>query len=180
MIEQTNRIVRAFIETYRCDVLLEADLLAPRSEIARLPGIDGKAKMSKSLGNTIDLKDDARAVAKKVKRMYTDPEHLRPEDPGHVEGNVVFTYLDAFDTDRDRFERMKAHYISGGLGDGTVKTRLVEVLESLLAPIRARRAEFGKDPGEVMRIAIEGSAKAREVAAATLSEVKRAMGLVYG
>ncbi|MBU2566577.1 tryptophan--tRNA ligase [Patescibacteria group bacterium] len=179
MIEQCNEIVRAFNRTYKADVLVECDLLPPRAEIARLPGLDGKAKMSKSLGNTINLGDSAKQVAKKVRMMYTDPEHVRPEDPGHIEGNIPFVYLDAFMTDRVRFEEMKAHYQRGGLGDGVVKGVLIEVLEELLDPIRTRRDEFAKDPAEVMRMVISSSAKAREVAAQTLSEVKNAMGIIY-
>ncbi|MEO6920211.1 MAG: tryptophan--tRNA ligase [Collimonas sp.] len=177
MIEQTNEIVRRFNRTVGRDVLVEAKALVP--EIGRLPGIDGKAKMSKSLGNTINLGATADEIRAAVKQVYTDPLHLRVQDPGHLEGNVAFLYLDAFDQDKDGLAEMKAHYVRGGLGDSLVKARLEACLQDLLAPIRARREELAKDKGHVMQILKEGTAKAREVAAKTADEVKAALGLSY-
>jgi tryptophanyl-tRNA synthetase len=177
MIEQTNEIVRHFNNTYKKQVLVEAKALIPK--IARLPGIDGGAKMSKSIGNCIYLKDSSDAVAKKVKGMYTDPGHLRVEDPGKVEGNPVFTYLDAFDPDIAAVAELKAHYQRGGLGDSVVKKRLNEVLQAFLDPIRTRREEFAKDPKEVINILLKGSADAAKVASSTLKEMKKVMYLDY-
>lgn len=177
MIEQTNEIVRHFNRIYKTDVLVEAEAIIPK--FSRLPGTDGKAKMSKSLGNAIFLSDSADVVAKKVKGMYTDPGHLRVEDPGKVEGNPVFDYLDAFDTDTKRVHELKAHYARGGLGDSVVKKHLTEVLQALLDPIRARRAEFAKDPAAVWSMLKSGSLLARETAGKTLSDVKKAMCLDY-
>ncbi|SFB30597.1 tryptophanyl-tRNA synthetase [Collimonas sp. OK607] len=177
MIEQTNEIVRRFNRTVGRDVLVEAKALVP--EIGRLPGIDGKAKMSKSLGNTINLGATADEIRAAVKQVYTDPLHLRVQDPGHLEGNVAFLYLDAFDLDKDGLAEMKAHYVRGGLGDSLVKVRLEACLQDLLAPIRARREELAKDKGYVMQILKDGTAKAREVAAKTADEVKAALGLSY-
>lgn len=177
MIEQTNEIVRRFNRIANRDILVECKALVP--EIGRLPGIDGKAKMSKSLGNTINLGASADEIAAAVKKVYTDPLHLRVQDPGHLEGNVAFIYLDAFDTDKAALEEMKAHYVRGGLGDTVVKKRLDAVLQELLAPIRARREEYAKDKGYVMQILKEGTARAREVAAKTADEVKAALGLNY-
>jgi len=149
------------------------------SSVPRLPGTDGKGKMSKSLGNVISLCDSADTVRQKVKTMYTDPKHLRVSDPGTVEGNPVFSYLDAFDPDKAALAEMKAHYERGGLGDVTVKKRLLEVLLAELDPIRARREEFAKDPAEVLRVAEKGTEVAREVAAQTLAKVREAMGINY-
>jgi tryptophanyl-tRNA synthetase len=177
MIEQTNEIVRRFNRLANREILVECKALVP--EIGRLPGIDGKAKMSKSLGNTINLGANADEITAAVKKVYTDPLHLRVQDPGHLEGNVAFIYLDAFDTDKVALEEMKAHYVRGGLGDSIVKKRLEVVLQEMLAPIRARREEFAKDKGHVMQILKEGTAKAREVAARTTDEVKAALGLRY-
>jgi tryptophanyl-tRNA synthetase len=177
MIEQTNEIVRRFNRLANREILVECKALVP--EIGRLPGIDGKAKMSKSLGNTINLGASADEITAAVKKVYTDPLHLRVQDPGHLEGNVAFIYLDAFDTDKAALEEMKAHYVRGGLGDSIVKKRLELVLQEMLAPIRARREEFAKDKGHVMQILKEGTAKAREVAARTTDEVKAALGLRY-
>ena len=177
MIELATEIVRTFNRTYNCDVLVEPK--AGLSETLRLPGTDGGGKMSKSLGNTIALGDSADTVQKKIKGMYTDPNHLRVEDPGTVEGNPVFAYLDAFDKDKEALEAMKAHYRRGGLGDTIVKKRLTEVLMAELDPIRARREEFAKDPAQVLQIIKEGTAKAREVAAQTISEVRQAMHIDY-
>jgi tryptophanyl-tRNA synthetase len=177
MIEQANEIVRRFNRLAARDILVECKAMVP--EIGRLPGIDGKAKMSKSLGNTINLGASADEITAAVKKVYTDPLHLRVQDPGHLEGNVAFIYLDAFDTDKAALEEMKAHYVRGGLGDSIVKKRLEAVLQEMLAPIRARREEFAKDKGHVMQILKDGTAKAREVAARTTDEVKAALGLRY-
>ncbi|HEY2811260.1 MAG TPA: tryptophan--tRNA ligase [Rhabdochlamydiaceae bacterium] len=177
MIEQTNEIVRHFNRVYKTEVLVECEALIPK--IARLPGIDGKAKMSKSLGNCIYLSDSADAVAKKVKGMYTDPNHLRVEDPGQVEGNPIFIYLDAFDGEKDVVEELKAHYRRGGLGDSIVKKRLNEVLQAFLEPIRMRREEYARDPGAVMQILHKGTEHASAVAQNTLLEVRKAMFLDY-
>jgi tryptophanyl-tRNA synthetase len=177
MIEQTNEIVRSFQRIYKTDVLVEAKAVI--AKVARLPGIDGKAKMSKSLGNAIYLSDSADVVAKKIKGMYTDPNHLRVEDPGEVEGNPVFAYLDAFDTDIEGLERMKAHYRRGGLGDSVVKKHLLDILQSFLEPVRQRRAELAKDPAFVMQILKEGTEKAQRVAENTKNKVRRAMGIDY-
>jgi tryptophanyl-tRNA synthetase len=177
MIEQTNEIVRRFNRIAQRDVLVEAKALVP--EVGRLPGIDGKAKMSKSLGNTINLGASADEISAAIKMVYTDPLHLRVSDPGHLEGNVAFIYLDAFDPDREGLQAMKEHYVRGGLGDSVVKKRLEGILQEMLAPIRARREEFAKDKGQVMQILKDGTAKAREVAAQTTDEVRRALGLSY-
>lgn len=177
MVEQTNEIVRNFNRIYKSDVLVECEALVPK--VARLPGTDGKAKMSKSLGNCIYLGDSADEVAKKVKGMYTDPGHLRVEDPGKVEGNPVFSYLDAFDPDKEGLEAMKAHYQRGGLGDSVVKKRLLEVLQAFLEPIRKSRQEYAKDPAQVMHYVHTGTQRARAVAQATLERVRKAMRLDY-
>ncbi|MBO4330250.1 MAG: tryptophan--tRNA ligase [Rhodocyclaceae bacterium] len=177
MIEQTNEIVRRFNRTYHCETLVEARALVP--EVGRLPGLDGRAKMSKSLGNALNLGASAEEITKAVKKIYTDPQHLRIEDPGHLEGNVAFIWLDAFDDDRAALAEMKAHYVRGGLADSKVKARLETCLQTLLAPIRARREEFARDPAEVMRILQRGTEAAREVAARTLAEVKSVLGLNY-
>lgn len=177
MIEQTNEIVRRFNHIYKSDVLVECEALV--SDTVRLPGTDGKAKMSKSLDNGIYLADTADEVARKVKGMFTDPNHLRVEDPGKVEGNPVFAYLDAFDPDESEVAELKEHYSRGGLGDVTVKQRLTEVLNDLLEPMRQRRAEYAKDQGQVMELLKRGSEKASQTAAITLEDVRRAMKLDY-
>jgi tryptophanyl-tRNA synthetase len=177
MIEQANEIVRKFNRTAGRDILVECKAIVP--EVGRLPGIDGRAKMSKSLGNTINLGASADEIRAAVKMVYTDPLHLKVSDPGHLEGNVAFLYLDAFDTDKEGLAEMKAHYVRGGLGDSVVKKRLEGILQELLGPIRERREEFAKDKGEVMRVLREGTARAREVAAQTMDEVRRALGLSY-
>jgi tryptophanyl-tRNA synthetase len=177
MIEQTNEIVRRFNRLAQRDILVEAKALVP--EVGRLPGIDGKAKMSKSLGNTINLGATADEITAAVKQVYTDPLHLRVSDPGHLEGNVAFLYLDAFDTDKAALQEMKDHYVRGGLGDSVVKKRLEGILQDMLAPIRARREEFAQDRGQVMQILKDGTARAREVAAQTTDEVRKALGLSY-
>jgi len=177
MIEQTNEIVRAFNRIYKTNVLVEAKGLV--SKMSRLPGIDGKAKMSKSLGNAIFISDDADTVTKKVMQMYTDPDHIRVEDPGKIEGNTVFEYLDVFDPDKVELEKMKVHYQQGGLGDVKVKRHLSQVLNTFLEPIRQRRAELEKDPGYVMDVLIKGSHCAREAAQMTMQGVRKAMKLDY-
>jgi len=177
MIEQTNEIVRSFNRTYSTDVLVETKALV--SKVPRLVGLDGKAKMSKSLNNAIFLSDDEDMLKKRVMSMYTDPDHLRVQDPGKVEGNVVFEYLGAFDTDTQKVSELKQQYRKGGLGDVKIKQYLFEVLNELLMPIRKRRQELAQDKGEVMRILLEGSEKTREVAAGTLQEVKKALKLDY-
>ena len=177
MIEQTNEIVRRFNRVAGREILVETRALVP--ELGRLPGIDGKAKMSKSLGNTINLGASADEIRAAVKKVYTDPLHLRVEDPGHLEGNVAFIYLDAFDQDPAGLAEMKAHYTAGGLGDSVVKKRLEACLQEMLAPMRARREEFAKDKGAVMQMLKDGTDKAREVAARTTDEVRAALGLKY-
>ena len=188
MIEQTKEIVHKFNSVY-AEVLVDPDALLPENQACmRLPGIDGKAKMSKSLGNCIYLSDTPDEVRKKIMSMYTDPTHIQVSDPGHIEGNTVFTYLDAF-CRPEHFERylpdyanldeLKAHYQRGGLGDVKVKRFLNSVLEETLEPIRARRREFEKDIPEVYQILKRGSEAAEEVAAQTLSEVKDAMKINY-
>ena len=177
MIEQTAEIVRKFNHTYDASVLVEPKPLL--SEFPRLPGTDGKNKMSKSLGNTIYLKDDEKTIRQKIKSMYTDPNHLRVEDSGQVEGNPVFAYLDAFDNNKTELEELKEHYKRGGLGDTTVKNRLTEIILNELAPIRRLREELAKDPAEIMRILKKGTEDARQTAAQTLSEVKKAMRIDY-
>lgn len=176
VIEQTNEIVRKFNNLYG-DVLVETKALL--STHTRLAGLDGKAKMSKSLGNCIYLGDDADTLKKKVMSMFTDPDHIRVEDPGKLEGNMVFAYLDIFATDKAAVAEMKAHYQRGGLGDMKVKRYLLEVLETQFAPIRERRAQFAQDKAAVMEILRQGSLKARNVAAQTLFEVRKAIGVEY-
>lgn len=188
MLEQTKEIVRKFNAVYD-PVLVEPEALLPANEACmRLPGIDGKAKMSKSLGNCIYLADSSEDVRKKIMGMYTDPLHLQVSDPGHLEGNTVFTYLDAFCApqhfarylpDYANLDELKAHYQRGGLGDVKVKKFLNCILEEELEPIRARRKEYQKDISAVYDILKAGSERAREVAAVTLDEVKRAMKIDY-
>ena len=188
MIEQTREIVRKFNSVYD-EVLVEPSaLISTNQACLRLPGIDGKAKMSKSLGNCIYLSDSEVDVKKKIMSMYTDPEHLLVSDPGHLEGNTVFTYLDAF-CKPEHFERylpdyanldeLKAHYTRGGLGDVKVKKFLNNIIQEELEPIRKRRKEYEKDIPEVYNILRKGTEAAREVAAQTLSEVKSAMKINY-
>ena len=188
MIEQTREIVRKFNSVYD-EVLIEPSaLISTNQACLRLPGIDGKAKMSKSLGNCIYLSDSEADVKKKIMSMYTDPEHLLVSDPGHLEGNTVFTYLDAF-CKPEHFERylpdyanldeLKAHYTRGGLGDVKVKKFLNNIIQEELEPIRKRRKEYEKDIPEVYNILRKGTEAAREVAAQTLSEVKSAMKINY-
>ncbi|MBP1503460.1 tryptophan--tRNA ligase [Acinetobacter nosocomialis] len=175
MIEQTNEIVRRVNRQIGQDLLPECKALL--SNMARLPGFDGKAKMSKSLGNTIVLNASDKDIKKAVNAMYTDPNHLRIEDPGQVEGNIVFTYLDAFDPNKEEVEELKAHYRRGGLGDGTVKKRLEGVLKELITPIRERREELAKDPDYIMDVLRQGTDKCRIITQQTLDEVKDGLGL---
>jgi tryptophanyl-tRNA synthetase len=175
MIEQTNEIVRKFNRTYNKEVLIEAEAITP--QIARLPGIDGNAKMSKSLNNAIYLSDDEATLKKKVMSMYTDPNHLKVEDPGKVDGNPVFIYLEAFDSDKENLKKMKEHYSKGGLGDMTCKKHLFEVLNNFLNPIRVKRKEFEKDPKYILDLILKGSKEAERIAAGTLREVREVMGL---
>ncbi len=177
MIEQTVEIVRRFNRVYGGGhaVLVEPQALIP--PIARLPGTDGSPKMGKSLGNAIFLSDPSDVVAAKVRGMFTDPGHVRAQDPGRVEGNPVFAYLDAFDPDTAAVDELKRRYRAGGLGDVAVKHRLLDMLEAFLAPIRARRAEMAGDAARVEEILARGTARARIVAAGTLADVRAAMGL---
>jgi len=174
MIEQTVEIVRRFNRLYG-PVLVEPTALV--SKHARLPGTDGLSKMGKSLGNAIFLSDPTDVVVQKVMGMYTDPGHVRAELPGTVEGNPVFSYLEAFEPDAAAVEDLKLRYRAGGLGDVAVKRRLIDVLEAFLGPIRARRIEFAGDPAAVTRMLREGTARGRAVAHQTLAEVRRALHL---
>ena len=188
MLEQTKEIVRKFNSVYD-DVLIEPEILLPDNKAClRLPGTDGKAKMSKSLGNCIYLSDTEKDVKTKIMSMYTDPNHIRIEDPGQVEGNTVFTYLDAFCKpghfeeylpEYANLQELKDHYSRGGLGDVKVKKFLNNVLQEELNPIRARRKEYEKDIPEIYNILKKGSEVAREKAAQTLAEVKAAMKINY-
>lgn len=188
MIELTREIVNRFNNVYG-ETLVEPEILLPDNAVCmRLPGTDGKAKMSKSLGNCIYLSDTSKEVAKKVKSMYTDPLHLNIDDPGHLEGNCPFIYLDAFSTPEHfakyasqyaNLDEMKAHYTRGGLGDGTVKKLLISILEETLTPMRERRAQFENNIPMVYDILQRGSIAAREAAAKTLDDVRTAMRINY-
>lgn len=179
MLEQTREIVRDFNRIYDTEALVKPELMLPPKGQGRLVGIDGRGKMSKSLNNGIYLSDSADEVEKKVMKMYTDPNHIRVEDPGQVEGNVVFTYLDIFDPDKEKVAELKEHYQRGGLGDVKIKRYLVDVLQNVLEPIRTRRAEYEEDKGYVLDMLKQGSEEAERVAARTLDEVKSAMGINY-
>ena len=188
MLEQAREIVRRFNHIYG-ETLVEPEILLPdNAACLRLPGTDGKAKMSKSLGNCIYLSDDADTVAAKIKTMYTDPNHLRVQDPGQVEGNPVFTYLDAFCRpehfgrylpDYPDLEELKAHYRRGGLGDVKVKRFLTAIMQETLEPIRTRRKEFEQDIPAIYAMLKRGCEQAREAAAQTLDDVRRAMKINY-
>jgi len=188
MLELTRELVRRFNQTYG-EVLVEPNIMLPENLTARrLPGTDGKEKMSKSLGNCIYLSDSADEVWQKVRSMYTDPTHLNVSDPGHVEGNAVFTYLDAFSTDADfanfwpeyqNLDELKEHYRRGGLGDMKCKKFLNQVLNQFLEPMRLRRRELEQDIPEIYNILRKGTEQAREVAAATMDEVRKAMRIDY-
>ncbi len=189
MIEQTREIVEKFNKIYGETLVLPKAMIPENETQRRLPGVDGKAKMSKSLGNCIYLSDDAKTIKKQVNgKMFTDPLHLRIEDPGHIEGNVVFTYLDALCTDEHfaefapeyaNLEEMKAHYQRGGLGDGVCKKFLINVLEETLSPIRAERAKWEADIDSVYDILQAGTAKAVEKTNGTLARVRSAMRINY-
>ncbi len=178
MMEQAREIVRSFNNIYG-DILVEPKGVFPSKGQGRIPGLDGNAKMSKSLGNAIYLSDDEKTLQKKVMSMYTDPTHIHVEDPGHIEGNVVFTYLDIFDPDKEHVQELKDQYQAGGLGDVKIKRYLFEVLNNELKPIRERREEFAKDIPAVYDMLKQGCADANEVANQTLAEVRHAMGLDY-
>ena len=188
MLEVTRELARRFNQVY-APVLVEPNILLPENLTARrLPGTDGKEKMSKSLGNCIYLSDSADDVWQKVRSMYTDPEHVNLNDPGHVEGNAVFTYLDAFSCDEDfaefwpeyqNLDELKDHYRRGGLGDMKCKKFLNQVLNKFLEPMRERRAEFEKDIPEIYNILKKGTEQAREVGAQTMDEVRKAMRIDY-
>lgn len=177
VIEQTNEIIRSFNRIYQTEIFPEAKPMIPK--VARLVGLDGLAKMSKSLDNAIFLGDDVDTLRKRIMSMYTDPGHVRVQDPGKVDGNVVFTYLDAFDTDQVKVAQLKEHYKKGGLGDVTLKNYLFEVLNQMLIPIRIKRQELALDRAEVMRILLAGTERTRQIAAQTISEVKKALKLNY-
>lgn len=188
MLEVTRELVRRFNQTY-AEVLVEPEIMLPENATARrLPGTDGKEKMSKSLGNCIYLSDPADVVWQKVRSMYTDPDHLRVEDPGKVEGNAVFTYLDAFSTDDDfaqywpeyrNLDELRDHYRRGGLGDMKCKKFLNTIINNMLEPMRQRRHEYEKDIPEIYNILRRGTEKAREMAAQTMGEVRHAMRIDY-
>ena len=188
MIELTRELARRFNQVYS-EVLVEPNILLPENATARrLPGTDGKEKMSKSLGNCIYLSDDADTVWKKVKSMYTDPTHVNLNDPGHVEGNAVFTYLDAFSTEQDfadfwpefkNLDELKAAYTHGGIGDMKCKKLLNSVINRMLDPIRERRHTFEQDIPEIFNLLKKGSEQARETAAQTMNEVRKAMQIEY-
>lgn len=175
MIEQTNEIVRKFNRLYNSEYLKEASIYL--SAVPRLTGLDGKAKMSKSLGNAIYLADEPEEIKRKVFLMFTDPDHLKASDPGRVEGNVVFTYLDAFHSDTEYVAELKAHYQRGGLGDVTIKNILNDRLQQIIGPIRERRAQLSKDM--IYEKLLEGTQKVQLIAQQTVEEVKAAMGLNY-
>ena len=175
MIEQTNEIVHKMNSLTTTPILQHCKALL--SDVSRLPGIDGNAKMSKSLGNTLTLSASEEEIHRAVSAMYTDPNHLRVADPGQVEGNVVFTYLDAFHADKAFVADMKAHYRRGGLGDRQCKNALETCLQELLAPIRERRATYIQDKGMLLTLLRRGSERAHELTQLTLHEVKRGLGL---
>lgn len=181
MIELTREISRSFNQTYNVDLLVEPEIILSKEGIERrLPGINGmNAKMSKSLNNGIYLADSFEEMRAKVMKMYTDPDHIRVEDPGKIEGNVVFAYLDVFAEDKEKVAEMKAHYQKGGLGDVAVKKYLVEEMDKVLKPIRERREELAKNPEAIYEILRKGSEKAEKVAAQTLKELKQAMKIDY-
>ena len=176
VIEQTNEIVRSFNRIYG-NVFPEAKGLV--GQTARLAGLDGKAKMSKSMNNAIFLGDSEDELLKRVMSMYTDPGHLKVQDPGKVEGNMVFSYLDVFDTNKEKVEELKLQYQKGGLGDVVIKKYLFSVLNELLTPIRNRRNELAKNKDYIMQILLAGTQQTREVACKTMQEVKEAMHLIY-
>jgi tryptophanyl-tRNA synthetase len=177
ILEQTNEIVRRFNSIYQTDVLKEAKPLF--SDCPRLPGADGKAKMSKSLGNALTLSASYKDIEEVVKKMYTDADHLKVQDPGKIEGNVVFTYLDAFDPDKGRVQDLKDHYQRGGLGDMTLKRHLMQVLEEFIAPLREKREQLKLEPQRVLDILHEGTLRAKKEGEKRLEEIKEAMKISY-
>jgi len=176
VIEQVNEIVDSF-NRYYGDIFDHVKHLT--GDIPRLVGTDGNAKMSKSLNNCIYLSDSYEEISKKVMDMYTDPKHIHVDDPGQVEGNVVFTYLDIFDSNKEEISELKKQYKKGGLGDVVIKKRLIEVLENFIKPIREKREDFAKDPKVVMDILQEGTKRARETAKQTMTEVRKAIKIDY-
>lgn len=179
MMEQTREIVRTFNSVYHDDILVEPEGYFPPKGMGRIPGLDGNAKMSKSLGNAIYLSDDEDTIQKKVMSMYTDPNHIHVEDPGQVEGNTVFTYLDIFDPDKQKVQELKEQYGHGGLGDVKIKRYLNDVLQAELKPIRERRNQYAEDEQGVYDILKKGSESANKVANQTLKEVRDAIGINY-
>ena len=189
MLEQAREIVSSFNRIYKCDILVEPEAILPDNETCnRLVGTDGGTKMSKSLGNCIYLKDDEKTLKQKIMSMYTDPLHINVNDPGHVEGNTVFTYLDAFSKpehfaeycpEYQNLDEMKEHYTKGGLGDMKCKKLLNAVMQDMLKPIRERREEFAKDKGELLNILRKGTDHAIEVSNETLKLVRNAIGIDY-
>ena len=189
MIEQTREIVRSFNSTYNSETLVIPNAVLPENEVCnRLPGTDGQAKMSKSLGNCIYLSDDSETLKKKVQSMYTDPNHIKITDPGKVEGNIVFTYLDAFASvehftkylpEYKNLDELKDHYRKGGLGDSKIKMFLYNILEELLTPIREKRHYYEQRIEEVLRTLQQGTEEANKYANNTLKEVKNAIGIDY-
>ncbi|MCD7741132.1 MAG: tryptophan--tRNA ligase [Ruminococcus sp.] len=189
MLEQAREIVSSFNRIYKCDILVEPEAILPDSSSCnRLVGTDGSAKMSKSLGNCIYLRDDEKTIKQKVMSMYTDPTHINVSDPGHTEGNPVFSYLEAFATDElfaeyggdyKSLDEMKEHYERGGLGDMKCKKLLNNVMQETLAPIRARREEYAKDKGALLEMLKKGTEHAAEVSNETLSLVRKAIGIDY-
>lgn len=177
LIEQTNEIVRKFNRIYNTNILKECE--AVLSKVSRLVGTDGNAKMSKSLGNTIYIKDEPDIIKQKVMNMYTDPNHIKIEDPGKVEGNVVFTYLDIFDPNKSELEELKNQYRKGGLGDVKLKKRLADLIIAKLEPMQKIRKEYTNNMSEVIKIVKQGNEKAREKASQTLQEVRNAIGVNY-
>ena len=181
MIELTREISRSFNQIYETDTLVEPEVILSKEGIERrLPGINGmRAKMSKSLKNGIYLADSFEEMRAKVMKMYTDPDHIKVEDPGKIEGNVVFAYLDIFAEDKEKVAEMKAHYQKGGLGDVAVKKYLIEEMDKILKPIREKRSELEKNPDMIYEILKKGSSKAEKIAEQTLKEVKQAMKIDY-
>jgi tryptophanyl-tRNA synthetase len=177
VIEQTHEIVRSFNRMYGQEVFPEPKALL--SKVGRLAGTDGKAKMGKSMGNAIFLSDDEATLKKKVMSMYTDPGHLKVQDPGQVEGNMVFEYLDVFDTNKEKVSELKQQYRHGGLGDVTLKMYLFEVLNTMLTPIRTKRELLAQDKDAVLQILLQGTHAVRKVAAQTMREVRQVMHLDY-
>lgn len=177
LIEQTNEIVRRVNALAGRELLCEARAIIPRA--GRLPGVDGRAKMSKSVGNAITLSASPDKISAAVRAMFTDPDHLRIDDPGKVEGNVVFTYLDAFDEDRDAVQELKARYRRGGLGDSAIKRRLEDILQDLIAPIRTKRAELAASLDHVVEVIRAGTMKARAITEQTRRDVTEGLGLFH-